>query len=163
MARIMENKTFEKDFSSKLASKAILDAYAYRAMPKVDKEKSANELAEEIRNGKDAYVDKAVDVVLVYSQYDITTQPDIISQRDWKMYTLMDMVKKGFIACDDRGNDESPKFRPVSMESALAAVSMHCGISALCVQALNGTGPVLDLVKSVVDIYTQGGFFMVKR
>lgn len=163
MEKIMENKKFEKDFSSKLASKAILDAYAYHAMPNIDKEKSANDLAEQIRNSKDNYVDKAVDVILVCPNGDISTQQDMISQSGWKMYTLMGMVRKGFVTWDGNGNNESPKFRPVSMESALAAVSMHCGISALCVQTLNGTGPALDLVKSVVDIYTQGGFFMVKR
>lgn len=155
----MENK-FKPEVPS---FKAILEAYAYRATPKVDKDKSVNELAKEIRNGKDTYVDKDVDVVLVYPNGDISTQQDMISQSGWKMYTLMDMIKKGFIACDDSKSDGDPEFKPVSMESALAAVSMHCGISVLCVQALNGTGPVLDLVKSAVDIYKQGGFFMVKR
>ena len=155
----MENK-FKPEVSG---SKAIQEAYAYRAMPNVDKDKSANELAEQIRRGKDAYVDKTVDIILVYPNSDITTQQDMISQSGWKMYTLMDMVKKGFISCPDSEKDEEPKFRPVSMEDALAAISMHCGISVLCVQALNGAGPVLELVKSTVNIYTQGGFFMVKR
>lgn len=155
----MENKNFTPRIPG---SKAILEAYAYHAMPKVDKEKSASELAEQIRNNKDVYVDKAVDVILVYPNGDMATQQDIISQSGWKMYTLMDMVKKGFIVCDDSESDKDPRFKPVSMESALAAISMHCGISTLCVQALNGTGPALDLVKSAVDIYKQGGFFMVK-
>lgn len=153
----MENKTFKPEL------KAILEAYAYRAIPKVDKDKSANELVKEILNGKDAYVDKAVDVVLIHPQGEISMQSDMVSQRDWKMYAVMDMVKKGCLDCHVKGGDGDPEFKPVSMEEALAAVSMHCGISALCVQALNGTGPVLDLVKSVVDIYKQGGFFMVKR
>ena len=156
----MENKTFKPEVSG---YKAILDAYAYRAMPKVDKDKSANELAEEIRNSKDTYVDKAVDIILVYPNGDITTQQDMISQSGWKMYTLMDMIKKGFIAWDGSKTEGNPEFKPVSMEDALAAVSMHCGISVLFVQALNGSGPVLELVKSAVNIYTQGGFFMVKR
>lgn len=156
----MENKNFKPEVSG---SKAIMDAYAYRAMPNIDKDKSANELAEEIRNSKDTYVNKAVDIILVYPNGDITTQQDMISQSGWKMYTLMDMVKRGFSDCHDSGKDEDPKFKPVSMEDALAAVSMHCGISVLCVQALNGTGPVLDLVNSTVNIYKQGGFFMVKR
>ena len=156
----MENKNFTPEVSG---YKAILDAYAYRAMPNIDKEKSGNELAEQIRNSKDSYVDKAVDIVLVYSNGDISTQQDMVSQSGWKMYTLMDMVRKGFICCPDSEKDEEPRFRPVSMEDALAAISMHCGISVLCVQALNGTGPVLDLVKNAVNVYTQGGFFMVKR
>lgn len=156
----MENKNFTPRIPG---SKAILEAYAYRAMPKVDKDKSANELAEEIRNSKDAYVNNAVDIILVYPNGDISTQQDMISQSGWKMYTLMDIVKKGFLGCHDSGNNEDSKFKPISMESALAAIDMHCGISTLCVQALNGTGPVLDLVKSAVDIYKQEGFFMVKR
>lgn len=156
----MENKNFTPEVSG---YKAILDAYAYRAMPNIDKDKSANELAEEIRNSKDTYVNKAVDIILVYPNGDITTQQDMISQSGWKMYTLMDMVKRGFSDCHDSGKDEDPKFKPVSMEDALAAVSMHCGISVLCVQALNGSGPVLEIVKSTINIYTQGGFFMVKR
>lgn len=156
----MENKNFKPEVSG---FKEIMDAYAYRAMPNIDKDKSANELAEEIRNSKDTYVNKAVDIILVYPNGDITTQQDMISQSGWKMYTLMDMVKRGFSDCHDSGKDEDPKFKPVSMEDALTAVSMHCGISVLCVQALNGTGPVLDLVNSTVNIYKQGGFFMVKR
>lgn len=156
----MENKNFTPEVSG---YKAILDAYAYRAMPKVDKEKSANDLAEQIRNSKDNYVDKAVDVILVRPNGDISTQQDMISQSGWKMYTLMDMVRKGFVTWDGNKSNENPKFEPVSMEDALAAIGMHCGISVLCVQALNGSGPVLELVKSTVNIYTQGGFFMVKR
>lgn len=132
-------------------------------MPNIDKDKSANDLAEQIRNSKDSYVDKAIDVILVRPNGDISTQQDMISQSGWKMYTLMDMIKRSFLDCHDSGKDEDPKFKPVSMEDALAAVSMHCGISVLCVQALNGTGPVLELVKSATNIYTQGGFFMVKR
>ena len=156
----MENKNFTPEVSG---YKAILDAYAYRAMPNVDKDKSANELAEQIRNSKDAYVDKAVDVILVRPNGDISTQQDMISQSGWKMYTLMDMVRKGYATWDGNKSNENPKFEPVSMEDALAAIGMHCGISVLCVQALNGSGPVLELVKSTVNIYTQGGFFMVKR
>ena len=156
----MENKTFKPEVSG---SKAIMDAYAYRAMPKVDKDKSANELAEQIRNSKDSYVNKSVDIILMYSDGDISIQSDMTSQRDWKMYTLMDIIRRGCIICNDSGNNEEPKFKPVSMEEALYAIGMHCGMSALCVQALSGTGPVSELVKSAVNIYTQGGFFMVKR
>lgn len=156
----MENKNFTPEVSG---FKAIMDAYAYHAMPNVDKEKSANDLAEQIRNSKDSYVDKAIDVILVRPNGDITTQQDMISQSGWKMYTLMDMVRKGFATWDGNKSNENPKFEPVSMEDALAAIGMHCGISVLCVQALNGSGPVLELVKSTVNIYTQGGFFMVKR
>ena len=156
----MENKNFTPEVSG---YKAILDAYAYRAMPNIDKDRSANELAEQIRNSKDSYVDKAVDVILVRPNGDISTQQDMISQSGWKMYTLMDMVRKGFVTWDGNKSNENPKFEPVSMEDALAAIGMHCGISVLCVQALNGSGPVLELVKSTVNIYTQGGFFMVKR
>lgn len=155
----MENK-FNPEVSG---SKAIQEAYAYRAMPKVDKGKAAGELAEEIRSSKDNYTAKAVDIIVVYPNGDISTQQDMISQTGWKMYTLMDIIKKGFIICPDNGKDEDPKFKPVSMEDALAAVSMHCGISVLCMQALNGAGPVLELVKSATGIYKQGGFFMVKR
>ena len=156
----MENKNFTPEVSG---YKAILDAYAYHAMPNIDKEKSANDLAEQIRNSKNSYIDKAVNIILVRPNGDISTQQDMISQSGWKMYTLMDMVKRGFSDCHDSGKDEDPKFKPVSMEDALAAVSMHCGISVLCVQALNGSGPVLEIVKSTINIYTQGGFFMVKR
>ena len=156
----MENKNFTPEVSG---YKAILDAYAYRAMPNIDKDRSANELAEQIRNSKDSYVDKAVDVILVRPNGDISTQQDMISQSGWKMYTLMDMVRKGFVTWDGNKSNENPKFEPVSMEDALAAIGIHCGISVLCVQALNGSGPVLELVKSTVNIYTQGGFFMVKR
>ena len=102
----MENKNFTPEVSG---YKAILDAYAYRAMPNIDKEKSANELAEQIRNSKDSYVDKAVDIVLVYSNGDISTQQDMVSQSGWKMYTLMDMVRKGFICCPDSEKDEEPR------------------------------------------------------
>ena len=156
----MENKNFTPEVSG---FKAIMDAYEYHAMPKVDKDKSANDLAKEICSSKDAYVDKAVDVILVYPHSDICTQQDMVNQRDWKIYVLMDMVKKGFIAWNGSKTDGNLEFKPVSMESALAAVGMHCSMSELCVQALNGTGPVLDLVKSAVDIYKRGGFFMVKR
>lgn len=156
----MENKNFTPEVSG---YKAILDAYAYRATPNIDKEKSANELAEQIRNSKDSYVDKAIDVILVRPNGDISTQQDMVSQSGWKMYTLMDMVRKGFVTWDGNKSNENPKFEPVSMEDALAAIGVHCGISVLCVQALNGTGPVLDLVKCAVDIYKAGSFFMVKR
>ena len=156
----MENKNFTSQVSS---YKAILEAYTYRPMPKVDKDKSAKELAEEVRNSKDNYVDKAVDVVLVYPNGDITTQQDMINQSGWKMYTLMDIVKKGSLCCHVKGSDGDPEFKPVSMEDALTALGMYCGMSTLCMQALNGSGPVLELVKSATGIYTQGGFFMVKR
>lgn len=154
----MENK-FKPEVSG---SKAIMDAYAYRAMPNVDKEKSANDLAEQIRNAKDIYANKAVDIILVYPNGDISTQQDMVSQSGWKMYTLMDMIKKGVLDCHPKASGKEPEFKPVSMEDALAAVGMHCGISVLCMQALNGAGPVLELVKSATGIYTQGGFFMVK-
>lgn len=75
------------------------------------------------------------------------------------MYVLMDIIRKGCIY----GISDNPDFKPVSMESALAAIGTHCGISVLCTQSLSGTGPVLDLAKIAVDIYTKGGFFMVKR
>lgn len=156
----MENKNFTPEVSG---YKAILDAYAYRAMPNVDKDKSANELAEQIRNSKDAYVDKAVDVILVYPNGDITAQQDMINQSGWKMYTLMEIIKKGYLECHIKGSGKTPEFEPVSMEDVLTAIGMHCGISVLCMQALNGTGPVLELVKSAANVYTQGGFFMVKR
>lgn len=151
----MENKTFKPRLSG---SKAIMEAYEYRSMPKIDKDKAAGDLADKIRNDKDLYTEKSVDVVLVL-QGDITVQHDMVSQRDWKMYVLMDLIRKGCIY----GNGENPDFKPVSMEAALAAIGTHCGMSALCMQALSGTGPVLDLVKAAVDIYTKGGFFMVKR
>lgn len=154
-----ENGKFAKDFDPKaIGSKVIMEAYAYRPMPKIDKDKAASDLAEQIRNDKDSYAEKAIDVVLVL-QGDITVQQDMVSQRDWKMYVLMDLIRKGCIY----GNGENPDFKPVSMEAALTAIGVHCGISVLCMQSLNGTGPVLDLVKAAVDIYTKGGFFMVKR
>lgn len=151
----MENKNFTPQISG---SKAIKEAYEYRSMPKIDKDKAACDLADKIRNDKDFYTEKAIDVVLVL-QGNITVQQDMVDQRDWKMYVLMDIIRKGCIY----GNGENPDFKPVSMEAALAAIGTHCGMSTLCVQALNGTGPVLDLVKIAVDIYTKGGFFMVKR
>ena len=155
----MENK-FKPEVSG---SKTVLEAYAYRAMPNVDKDKAASDLAKQIRTSKDTYVDKAVDIILVYPNDDISTQQDMISQSGWKMHTLMDMIKKGVFDCHPKASDREPEFKPVSMEDALTAIGMHCGISTLCVQALNGTGPVLDLVKCAVDIYKAGGFFMVKR
>lgn len=152
----MENKNFTPHVSD---SKAILEAYAYRPVPKIDKAKAAGDLAEQIRNDKDSYAEKAIDVVLVL-QGNIIAQQDMVSQRDWKMYVLMDIIRKGYYIY---GISENPDFKPVSMEAALAAIGTDCGMSALCIQGLNGTGPVLDLVKAAVDIYTKGGFFMVKR
>lgn len=151
----MENKTFKPGLSG---SKAIVEAYEYRSMPKIDKDKAAGDLAEKIRNDKDLYAEKAIDVVLIL-QGNIIAQQDTVDQRDWKMYVLMDLIRKGCIY----GSGENPDFKPVSMEAALAAVGTHCGMSVLCIQSLSGTGPVLDLVKIAVDIYTKGGFFMVKR
>lgn len=149
-----------KDSDPKVESyKAIMEAYAYRPTPKIDKDKAASDLAEQIRNDKDSYAEKAIDVVLVL-QDDIIAQQDMVSQRDWKMYVLMDIIRKGYYIY---GISENPEFKPVSMESALTAIGVHCGISVLCMQSLSGTGPVLDLVKAAVDIYTKGGFFMVKR
>lgn len=151
----MENKNFTPQIPG---SKAIKEAYEYRSMPKIDKNKAACDLADKIRNDKDFYTEKAIDVVLVL-QSDIIAQQDMISQRDWRMYVLMDIIRRGCV-CE---SGENPDFKPVSMESVLMAVGVHCGISVLCMQALSGTGPVLDLVKAAVDIYKQGGFFMVKR
>lgn len=150
----MENKNFTPQIPG---FKAIMEAYEYRSMPKIDKDKAASDLAEQIRKDKDLYTEKVVDVILVL-QDGIITQQDMVSQREWKMYVLMDIIST--YVCDSRENSE---FKPVSMESVLAAVDMHFGISALCMQALSGTGPVLDLVKVAVDVYTKGGFFMVKR
>lgn len=151
----MENKNFTPQISG---SKAIKEAYEYRSMPKIDKDKAACDLADKIRNDKDFYTEKAIDVVLVL-QSGITVQQDMINQRDWKMYVLMDIIRKGCIY----GISDNPDFKPVSIEAALAAIGTHCGISVLCMQSLSGTGPVLDLAKIAVDIYTKGGFFMVKR